>query len=96
MHLITTDIYEGAYLLSHDMRLEKLWLNGKNGKRKVLFQFVGDNVEVLQKDYQKGMAVANVVIFKQYLNELKDRMFNLMREEDERRANYETKQYSVR
>lgn len=95
MRLLTTDIYEGAYLLSQGMQLEKLWLNGKNSRRNVVFEFIGSNVELLRKDYQKGSATCNVIGLKQSLNELKDRMFNLMRTE-ERRENYEQLQPATR
>lgn len=102
MRLLTTDIYEGAYFMSQGMHLEQLWLNGKNGnsgKRNVVFEFGGSQVELLRKDYQKGKAEANVVKLKQSLNLLKDRMFNLMRTEVpefngvKRRREYDTKQY---
>ncbi len=89
MHILTTDIYEGAYLLSQGMQLEKLWLNGKNGKRSVVFEFIGPQVELLRKDYQKGRASANVTKLKQSITELKDRMFSLLRTaETERRENH--------
>lgn len=68
------------------MQLEKLWLNGKNGKRSVVFEFMGTQLDLLRKDYQKGRAEANVTKLKQSLTELKDRMFCLLRaEETERR-----------
>lgn len=85
MRLLTTDIYEGAYLLSQGMQLEKLWQNGHvNGgsKRTVVFEFTGPQVELLRKDYQRGRASANVTKLKQSLTELKDRMFNLIRTAD--------------
>lgn len=93
MHLLTTDIYEGAYFLSQGMELNKLWLNGKNGKRSVVFEFIGPQVELLRTDYQKGRANANVVKLKQSLTELKDRMFNLIRSEKEK--TYERSTISV-
>lgn len=90
MKLLTADIYEGAYFLSQGMQLEKLWLNGKNGKRSVVFEFEGPHVELLRKDYEKGKANANVTKLKQSITELKDRMFDLLRTaETERRTNYE-------
>lgn len=106
MHLLTTDIYEGAYLLSHGMQLEKLWQNGpstslRTGRRTVVFEFTGPQLELLRKDYQKGRASANVTKLKQSLTELKDRMFDLLRTVEtpndkptgqaERRENHEYK-----
>lgn len=83
--------------MSQGMNLEKLWLNGNNGRRSVVFEFAGSNVELLRKDYLRGKAQANVLRLKQSLNELKDRMFNLMRTapkgrptgQEERRYNHE-------
>lgn len=80
MRLLTTDIYEGAYLLSKGIELEKLWLRGNNGKRCVVFEFAGSEADLLRSNYQKGHAQANVIKFKQSLNELKDRMFSVIRE----------------
>lgn len=82
MHLLTTDIYEGAYLLSQGMQIEKLWLNGKNGKRSVVFEFTGPQVELLRKDYQKGRASANVTKLKNAITDLKDKMFTLLRSQE--------------
>lgn len=92
MHLITTDIYEGAYLLSQGMQLEKLWIS-KNGRGSVIFEFKGPEAELLRKDYEKGRASANVTKLKQSLTELKDRMFNLIRSEKEK--TYERSAISV-
>lgn len=78
MRLLTTDLYEGAWLLTQGMTLADLWMKG-DGKRSIVFEFRGDNMELLQKDYQKGKAEVNVLTLKRAMNELKDRMFLLLR-----------------
>lgn len=86
------------------MQLARLWQNGRNGRRSVVFEFEGTEVQLLRKDYQKGSATCNVIGLKQSLNELKDRMFNLMRVapnvqaptgQEERRQNYEQRESAV-
>ena len=79
MRLLTTDLFEGAYLLSQGMELNDIWTD-TNGKRSVIFEFSGSNIEVLKSKYRQGEAQANVLTFKRSLNELKDRMFCLLRE----------------
>ncbi|MFC1643469.1 hypothetical protein ACFL1F_00100 [Chlamydiota bacterium] len=79
MRLLTTDLFEGAYLLSQGMELNDIWTD-TNGKRSVIFEFSGSNIEVLKNKYCQGEAQANVLTFKRSLNELKDRMFCLLRE----------------
>lgn len=91
--------------MSQGMQIEKLWLNGKNGKngkRNVVFEFSGRDAQFFRKNYHKGRAQANVLKIKQNLNELKDRMFNLMRSaptaqapagQEEKRNEYETRQF---
>ena len=81
MRILTTDIYEGAYLLSQGAALENIWLDQNKPSRSVIFEFIGENVLVLRKKYQKGQASANVLRLKTSLNEIKDRMFSLLREE---------------
>jgi hypothetical protein len=94
MRILTTDIYEGSYLLSKGMKLEKLWLKGNDPKRSVIFEFAGPDAELLRNDYLKGDASANVLKLKQALTELKDRMFTLIRAREEKRE-YEY-QYSYK
>ena len=80
MRILTTDIYEGAYLLSKGMTLKNIWEDSKQLKKSVVFEFEGNNIEILKKAYLKGQAKANVIRLKTNLNELKDIMFNLLRD----------------
>lgn len=79
MRLLTTDIYEGAYFLSRGMKLEKLWINNRQTKKSVIFEFAGQDAQILRSDYVKGIAQVNVTQLKQALTEIKDRMFALLR-----------------
>lgn len=96
MRILTTDIYEGAYLLSQKAVLDNIWLDQRKPNRSVIFEFKGENVLVLRKKYQKGEANVNVLRLKTSLNEIKDRMFSLLREEKMRGENhavYRTRAY---
>lgn len=81
MRLLTNDLYEGAWLLSQGMELANLWIDG-NGKRSIVFEFIGDRLEGLKEEYKKGRAQANVVRLKVALRELKDKMYGLLREKN--------------
>ncbi len=80
MRLLTTDLFEGAYLMSCGMRLNDIWTDQGDYKRSVIFEFGGDDIELLKDEYRKGNASANVLEFKRALNELKDRMFAILRD----------------
>lgn len=84
MRILTRDLYEGAYLLSRGMELKEIWKDGNNGKKSVVFEFMGDDVDLLRKDYQIGKAEVNILKLKSSLNELKDRMFNILRNKEDR------------
>ena len=90
MRLLTRELYEGAYLLSQGMELKEIWKDGNNGKKSVVFEFAGDNVDILRKDYQIGKAQVNILKLKSSLNELKDRMFNILRNQEDRDEIYRT------
>ena len=86
MRLLTTDLYEGAWLLSQGVELVSLWMD-QNHKRSIIFEFSGAEVEHLKQAYQRGQAKANVIQLKQSINVLKDRMFEKLREERWRNTN---------
>lgn len=81
MRLLTSDLYEGAWLLIQGMTLIKLWHSG-NGKKTIVFEFAGDGCEMLLDQYRKGDAQGNIVRYQQSIDQLKDRMFGLLREEE--------------
>lgn len=89
MRILTTDIYEGAYLLSQGALLDNIWLDQSKPNRSVIFEFLGEDVLMLRKKYQKGQASANVLRLKTSLTEIKDRMFSLLREEKMRGEKHE-------
>lgn len=82
MRILTTDIYEGAYLLSQGMALSNIWEDASKKKRSVVFEFEGDNIGVLRKNYLRGQASANIFKFKNSITEIKDVMFNLLRTQE--------------
>jgi hypothetical protein len=82
LRLLTTDIYEGAYLLSKGIELSNIWEDYSRKKKTVVFEFKGDDIGLLRKTYLRGQAKANVLRLKNSINELKDVMFNLLREKN--------------
>ncbi len=82
MRLSTTDLYEGAYLLSRGIKLEKIWQDNERRKRAVVFEFEGECLCELREKYIQGRARANIFKFKNSITELKDVMFNLLREKE--------------
>ena len=81
MRMLTTDLYEGAYLLSQGCELADIWIDEKHPKKSVIFEFRGEDLEVFRKGYRLGHAKANVLRLKASINEIKDRMFALLREQ---------------
>lgn len=96
MNLLTTNLHEGAWLLSQGMSLEKLWHSG-NGKKSIVFEFAGAQSELLLEEYRKGKALGNVVKYSQAVDLLKDRMFSLLRGETiqmrQRKGRYHARTY---
>ncbi len=80
MRILTTDIYEGAYLLSKGAELKNIWRDDGNRKRSVIFEFTGSHVKILRENYILGKANANVLQLKEKVNILKDQLFKLIRE----------------
>jgi len=72
------------------MALEKIWrregvssaVSLRNKKRTIVFEFTGSNLNFLRSKYQNGCAVADVHKLKRSLNEIKDRMFSLIRQSE--------------
>jgi len=76
------------------MKLADLW-NDNDGKRSIVFEFHGDQVEFWTDEYKRGKAEANVIQLKRALNELKDKMFFLMRNKEIEKRGQTCKQYST-
>ncbi len=76
MRLKTNDLYYGAFLLSGGGRLEKFDIEEMGLRRKIFFEFSGERLEGLSKDYLSGSATANVREFKSAFKHLKDIVLN--------------------
>ena len=78
MKIITKDLYEAAYLLTHGHPLQELF----GDTRTVLFQFEGDeeSLRLLKHKYDQGQAQANVLQLKKNMSYLKDVLFSKIRE----------------
>lgn len=84
MKILTTDLYEGAWLLSQGVQLHQLWIQDYD-KKSVVFEFSGAKARHLKQTYQRGQARGNIVEYKHALNEIKDRMFNELRSNEHNR-----------
>ncbi|MBI1883134.1 MAG: hypothetical protein HYS08_02880 [Chlamydiae bacterium] len=81
MKILTTDLYEGAWFLTQGMELEDL-IPHPQKKKSVVFVFIGDRLEGLKEEYRRGIASGNVVKYRQAIDGLKDRMFDLLRQRE--------------
>ena len=82
MRLTTTDLYESGFLLCAGAQLADIW-NERNKTSTVVFVFDGDyELEELQKSYHNGTATVNLAEYRQSLEEIKDKMFQLIRKEN--------------
>jgi len=87
MKIKTKDLYCAAYIVSRGGTVEDITLteDGRRGRpSSATFVLSGDNVETLSKEFLSGQAEANLASFKQAMNQLKERMFDLI---DTRKAN---------
>ena len=87
MKVKTKDLYCAAYIVSRGGMVEDIILteDGRRGRpSSATFVLSGDNVEALSKEFLSGQAEANLASFKQAMNQLKERMFDLI---DTRKAN---------
>ncbi len=69
--LKTADLYYGAYLLSKGDRLEKIEKE-TYGKRRVFFEFTGNDLRRHALEYVNGTALVNLKDLKASLNRLRD------------------------
>lgn len=79
--LETTDIFRGAFFLCNGARLSEVRLNRDNN-RIVSFLIEGDEIDRLDLDYRSGQALVNPLLFRETLNQLRDILFNTLREKN--------------
>jgi len=73
------DLFEGAWLLTKGHSLDKVTVEGMNGKTHCLFVFTGPDVDKAARAYRSGDANVNVVRLKFAMETIKDRMFSSLR-----------------
>ena len=78
MRLTTTDLYESGFLHCSGAHLIDIWKE-QNQSSTVIFVFDGDQLEVLQKCYHNGSATVNLSEYRNSLEHLKDKMFEMLR-----------------
>ena len=81
MRVKTKDLYCAAYIVCCGGTVEDIILSedGRRGRpSSATFVLSGANVEALSKEFLSGQAVANLASFKQAMNLLKERMFDLI------------------
>ena len=81
MKIKTKDLYCAAYIVSRGGTVEDITLSedGRRGRpSSAVFVLSGANVEALSKEFLSGQAEANLASFKQAMNQLKERMFELL------------------
>ena len=92
MQVRTSDIYQGAYILTKGGCLDHLELTeSRRGRPAVTFVFAGADVEEISREFESGRAMANVSIFRGFLDRLKDQMFTTLRENERGREDYDRK-----
>jgi len=74
----TTDIFRGAYFLCNGVVLSGIRLK-ENRRRSALFRFTGEDLAELERTYRSGKALVNPVQLRESLNDLRDRLFEILR-----------------
>ncbi len=72
MKLLTTDFYLAAYLKAEGMQL----INHEREDRRSIFQFSGENIEELKREYESGTAQVYVQEIKSAIRQLKQKMYS--------------------
>ena len=91
MRLTTTDLYESGVLHCAGARLADIW-NERSKASTVIFVFDGDyQLEELQRSYHNGTATVNLADYRQSLETVKDRMFAVLRTNNENQSNRRTR-----
>ena len=88
MRLTTTDLYESGFLHCAGAQLADIW-NERNKASTVIFVFDDcrqseGRLEELQRSYHNGTATVNLAEYRQSLEAIKDRMFQLIRKENQK------------
>ena len=79
MRITTTDLYESSFLHCSGMKLAEVWKDRGKLYDTVVFAFEGNyQLEELQKSYHTGNAQVNLSDFRRSLNRLRNRMFELL------------------
>jgi hypothetical protein len=86
MRVTTTDLYESGFLLCAGVHLADIW-NERHKASTVIFVFDDcrqseGRLEELQRSYHNGTATVNLAEYRQSLEEVKDRMFAVLRKEN--------------
>ena len=79
--LETTDIFRGAFFLCNGARLSEVRFSRDN-HRIVSFLIEGEEIDRLDLDYRSGQALVNPLLLKETLNQLRDILFNTLREKN--------------
>ena len=75
----SSDLFESAFLLCSECRLDEVHVQEKRGKTVVTFLISGKDAEKACQAYRFGTATVNVTTLKHSLKHLKDVMFNELR-----------------
>jgi len=79
----TSDIFRGAYFLCHGGGLSGIRINN-NGRRTAIFMIEGDDISELDRAYSSGKALVNPVQLRESLNNLRDKLFARLRDNEGR------------
>ena len=72
MRTTITDVYEGSFLLAHNVKLAEVLVDRGRRRQTVVFAFEGgDEVADLQRSYHSGTAYVNLCLYRQCLNNIR-------------------------
>lgn len=74
----TSDIFRGAFILCNGGILSGIRIR-ENGRRSASFRFTGEDLGELDRAYRSGKALVNPVQLRESLNDLRDRLFEILR-----------------
>jgi hypothetical protein len=86
VNLHTDDLFLGALALSRGGYLERVEIHGQNGRRMVVFEIAGADVEDIEQAYYHGDVTVNLRHLKAEVQRLKNVAFDALRREESRDA----------
>jgi hypothetical protein len=84
MGLVTENLHLSAYALANGAKLKTVSVSRTNGRRTAVFELESPYIHKLADEYYGEAAVVNLAEYRRHLEELKDQLFEALRQDESR------------